>query len=208
MAEECDMNEVLQNEEGDDPYKGDQNGQPFILLLRVVLANGKPLPIGGFTARAMSQMSHEIAGVVPKEVIMMNDQEVVMELDEEMSLMDVSRAVHGLFHWGWQSVSVDSLVAKRDLVTEIVKEQEIGREKQKELEQEHHRMREDKQDHQQQMIEILEKVSDQIKKVENMHSRSVPALEGEYYTPPASEIRVNTSSKLSGPPNLPIFLGQ
>ena len=82
----------------------------------------------------MSQMLHEIVGVVPKEVAIMNDQEVVMELDEETSLMDVSRAIHGLFHWGGQSVSVDSLVAKRDLITELVKEREIGREKQRELE--------------------------------------------------------------------------
>ena len=43
-----------------------------------------------------------------------------MELNEEMSLLDVSRAIHGLFHWERQSVRVDSLVAKRHLVTEIV----------------------------------------------------------------------------------------
>ena len=134
MAEESDMNEMLQTEEGDDPYKGDQNGQPFVLLLRVMQANGKPLPIGVFTGRAVSQMLHEIAGVVPKEVVIMNDQEVVMELDEETSLMDVSRVIHGLFHWGGQSVSVDSLVTKKDLLTEIVKEGEVSREKQKELE--------------------------------------------------------------------------
>ena len=96
--------------------------QPFVLLLRVMQANGKPLPIGGFTTRAMSQMLHEVAGAIPKEVIIMNDQEVVMELDEEMFLMDVSRAIHGLFHGGGQTVSMDSLVAKRDLVTEIVRE--------------------------------------------------------------------------------------
>ena len=36
-------------------------------------ANDKPLPIGGFTGRAMSQMLHEIAGVVPKEVVIVND---------------------------------------------------------------------------------------------------------------------------------------
>ena len=63
-------------------------------------ANGKPMPIGRFTGRAMSQMLPEIAGMVPKEVVIMNDQEVVMELDEETSLMDVSRVIHGLFHWG------------------------------------------------------------------------------------------------------------
>ena len=69
-------------------------------------------------------------------------------------------------------------------------------------------MGEGQQEHQQQMIGILEKVSDQVKRVENMHSGSVPVLEGEYYTLPASQMRVNTSSKLSAPLNLPIFLGQ
>ena len=69
-------------------------------------------------------------------------------------------------------------------------------------------MREDQQDCQQQMIEILKNVSDQIKKIENIHSGSMPALEGEYYTPPVSQMRVNRPSKLSAAPNLPIFLGQ
>ena len=36
----------------------------------------------------------------------------------------------------------------------------------------------------------------------------MPALEGEYYTPPASQIRVNRPGKLSAPLNLPIFSGQ
>ena len=58
------------------------------------------------------------------------------------------------------------------------------------------------------MIEILEKVSDQIKKVENICSGSILVLEGEYYTPPVSQIKVNEPGKLSAPPNLPIFSGQ
>ena len=58
------------------------------------------------------------------------------------------------------------------------------------------------------MIEILEKVSDQIKKVENICSGSILALEGEYYTPPVSQIKVNKPGKLSAPPTLPIFSGQ
>ena len=58
------------------------------------------------------------------------------------------------------------------------------------------------------MIELLEKVSDQVNEVENIHSGSMPALEGEYYTPPVSQIKVNRAGKLSAPLNLPIFLGQ
>ena len=54
----------------------------------------------------------------------------------------------------------------------------------------------------------MEKVSEQVKKVENIHSGSMPALDGEYYTPPVSQVKINQVSKLSAPPNLPIFSGQ
>ena len=58
------------------------------------------------------------------------------------------------------------------------------------------------------MMEILEKVSDQVKKVEDIHIGSVPVLEVEYYTPLVSQTRKNTPSKVSTPPNLPTFWGR
>ena len=58
------------------------------------------------------------------------------------------------------------------------------------------------------MIEILDKVSDQVQKVENMHSESIPVLEREYPTPPISQTRIATPGKLSAPQNLPTFSGQ
>ena len=61
---------------------------------------------------------------------------------------------------------------------------------------------------QQQMIKILEKVSKQVKWVENICTESMPTLDGEYYTPPISQTKVNRVSKLGAPPSLPIFLGQ
>ena len=69
-----------------------------------------------------------------RDVVILTDQEVVIELEMEAPIMEVSRTVDGLYQWAGQSISVDSLVARRDLIKEIVKEQEITREKQKELE--------------------------------------------------------------------------
>ena len=122
----------LKREEG---YLGeDKREQSFVLLLRVTQANGKPLPIGGFTGRAMAQMLCEMARVTLRDVVVLTDQEVVIESEMETPIMEVSRAVHGLHQWAGQSLSVDSLGARRDLIKEIVKEQEITRGKQKELE--------------------------------------------------------------------------
>ena len=116
MSEEVKVEEV----EG---YLGeDKREQAFVLLLRVTQANGKPLPICGFTSRAMAQMLYEIAGVTPRDVIVLTDQDMVIELEIETPIMEVSRAVHGLYQWAAQSIYVDSLVARRDSIEEIVKE--------------------------------------------------------------------------------------
>ena len=108
--------------------------QQFVLLLRVTQANGRPLPTGGFMSRAMTQMIHNIMGVVPRQVDILTDQEVVLEIEDQSSIKEVSRVIQGLFHWGGQAITVDSVVATQDSITEIIKGQEIQREKQKELE--------------------------------------------------------------------------
>ena len=84
MAENGNMDEVVKTKVGEDTFVGKQDEQSFALLLMVTQSNGKPLPIGGFTGRARSQMLHEVAGVIPQEVVFMNDQNVVMELEEKL----------------------------------------------------------------------------------------------------------------------------
>ena len=126
------IEEIMQVDEGDECP--DLRDQPFMLLLRVTQANGRPLPIGGFMHREMTQMIHDIVGVIPKETDILTDQEVVLEMEDQSSIIEVSRTIQGLFPWGGQSITVDSVVATQDLVTEIIKEREIQREKQKKLE--------------------------------------------------------------------------
>ena len=48
-----------------------------------------------------------------------------MEFEEETPIIEVSKVIHGLFHgldkhWGGQSICVDSLVAKKDLIVDII----------------------------------------------------------------------------------------
>ena len=123
MAEEEEViEEIVKVEEGDEHHHTDPKDRLFVLLLRVTQANGRPLPIGEFTSRAMTQMIHYIMGVIPREVVNLTDQEVVFEIEDQSSIIEVSRAIQGLFHWGGQSITVDSVVATRDSITEIIKE--------------------------------------------------------------------------------------
>ena len=52
----------------------------------------------------------------------LTDEDVVIELEEETSVMEVLIAVHGMYHWAGQAITVDSLVARKDSITEIVRE--------------------------------------------------------------------------------------
>ena len=134
MAEGNSMNEEVKVEDEEGNLGEDEREQAFVLLLMVTQANGKPLPIGGFTNRAMAKMLYEIAGVTLRDVVILTDQEVIIELEVEAPIMEVLRMLHGLYQWTGQSITVDSIVARRDSIKEIVKEWEIAREKQKELE--------------------------------------------------------------------------
>ena len=135
MIEEKEViKKIAQVEEGDEYHHTDPKDRPFVFLLSVTQANGRPLPIGGFTSRAMAQMIHDIMGVIPKEVDILTDQEVVFEIEDQYSIIEVSRMIQGLFHWGGQSIMVDSVVATQDLITEIMKEWEVQREKPKKME--------------------------------------------------------------------------
>ena len=143
MAKEKEvMEKITQVEEGDECHHPDPRDQQFVLLLKVTQASGRLLSIEGFMSRAMVQMICDVMGVIPKEVEILMDQEVIVEVENQSSTVEVSRVIQGLFHWGGQTVTVDSVVATQDSVTEIVKEWEVHREKQKELEQEQWRLRE------------------------------------------------------------------
>ena len=130
------MEKIMQVEEGDECHHPDPRDWQFVLLLRVTEANGRPLPVEGFISRAMVQMICDVTEVIPKEVEILTHQEVVVEVEDQSSIVEVSRAIQGLFHWGGQAVTVDSIVAIQDLITEIVKNERFRGKKQKELEQE------------------------------------------------------------------------
>ena len=137
MVEEKEvMEKITQVEETHECPHPDPRDQQFVLLVRVTQANGRPLPVEGFMSRTMVQMICDVMGVIPKEVEILTDQEVVVEVEDQSSVVEVSRAIQGLFHWGGQAVTVDSIVAVQDSISGIVKERETQREKQRELEQE------------------------------------------------------------------------
>ena len=79
MVEEKEvMEKITQVEDNDEYPHPNPRDQQFVLLLRVTQDNGRPLPMEEFTTRAMVQMICDVTQVVPKEVEILTDQEVVV----------------------------------------------------------------------------------------------------------------------------------
>ena len=76
------MKKITQVEENDEYPHSDPRDQQFVLLLRVTQADGRPLPVEEFMSRAMVQMISDVMGVIPKEVEILMDQEVVVEVED------------------------------------------------------------------------------------------------------------------------------
>ena len=116
------MEKITQVEDKDEYPHPNPRDRQFVLLLRVTQDNGQPLPMEEVTSMAMVQMICDVTGVIPKEVEILTDQEVVVEVEDQSSIVEVSRGIQGLFHWGGQAVTVDSIVAVQDSISGIVKE--------------------------------------------------------------------------------------
>ena len=137
MIEEKEVMEKI-TQVGDDEECSHPNpkGQQFVLLLRVIQADCQPLPVEEFTGRAVVQMICEATGVMPKEVEILSDQEVMVEVEEPPSIIEVSQGIQGLCQWGGQAIKIDGIIAVSECIPRIVREQDIQREQQKQLEQE------------------------------------------------------------------------
>ena len=116
------MEKITQVEDSEEyPHLNPREHQ-FVLLLRVTQDDCWPLPVEEFTSRAMVLMICDVTGVISKEVEILMDQEVVVEVEDQSSIVEVSRGIQGLFHWRGQAVTVDCIVAVQDSISGIVKE--------------------------------------------------------------------------------------
>ena len=72
--------------------------------------NGRPLPIGSFTAWAVVAMVQRHTGHHPVDVDVMSDQDAVIELEPDVRVGEVAQLLHGTHKWDGQQLPVVHLV--------------------------------------------------------------------------------------------------
>ena len=85
----------------------------------------KPLAVGSYTERLVSQMVNRIVGAQPLGVTVMNEREAIVVLKEGNPVIKVSQLIPGLASWGGQSVNVSCLMSSKRSLLSII---EVGEE--------------------------------------------------------------------------------
>ena len=142
--------------------------EPLLLLIQATQVNGRPLPIGSFTALAIVSMILNQTGYHPVDVDVMSDRDVMIELEPEIRVGAEAQFLHGTHEWDGQLAEISCLLFTQRSVINIVQERENGHARLQQLEDEQRKVREEQQQHQEQLARFLTQFQEEVRKVERL----------------------------------------
>ena len=94
----------------------------LLLLLEVTQTDGRPLPVGMFTARTVAQHVIDLTGQIPVEVDVMNDHDTIVQMEPESTVVHAAQALHNARLWDGQAAEITCLLSSRQSVVNVVHE--------------------------------------------------------------------------------------
>ena len=94
------------------------------ILLKITKTNGKSLPFGTVNEKLVEELFQNALGIVPLEIIIGNDQDVLVDFIAEIAIFDVAHAIHGEGRWRDQDIRIGCLMFTREHLVVIERERE------------------------------------------------------------------------------------
>ena len=124
------------------------------MLLQVNQTDGRVLPAGSFTERAVAQ-----TGVHPTSPTLLGPKEVLLDFEKSVSVVDVALVLHNMSNCDRFKVKASCLMAKHENLIGMYQEREMA-------EHEKFQLKEEKQHYQQQLRQMVEKIGSQIEQLD------------------------------------------
>ena len=116
---------------GTDPLKA-----PLSILIKITKTDGESLPYGEVSTELVEEIFQNSVGVLPSDVLILNDQDALVDLVDGTAVTEIAMAVHGEGRWRNQDIRVGYVIAGRESLISIEKEREEHRMQKEELERE------------------------------------------------------------------------
>ena len=157
---------------------GGETVEPLLLLIQATQVNGRPLPIGSFTARTVATIIQHQTGYLLINVDVMTDRDAVIEMEPDVRVGEVTQHLHDIREWDGQQADISCLLSTRRSVINVVHEQENGWARLQHLEEEQKRVRDEQQHHHEQPEKFLMQFKEEVKKVEKLQQPPKEEAEG------------------------------
>ena len=138
------------------------------ILLRILQEDGRPVPIGSFTERSVARKVHHLMGITLDRVTMVTPSDAILELPAGCSVIRVAQELHAMKKWEDIPIYVSCLMGNRHYIMEVCHNRPNCESKKRELEMEAERLCEDQQEQQEALTELVDKVNDQARIVEEL----------------------------------------
>ena len=111
---------------------------PLSILIKVTKASGESLPYGEVSVALVEEIFQNSVGVVPLEVLVLNNQDVLVDLADGMAITEIAMAIHREHQYRNQNIRVGCMMsgrenlisAERERIETRMQREELAREKQ------------------------------------------------------------------------------
>ena len=180
------------------------------MMVTITDLEGEVLPPGCITITNVARLLQERTGVLPFEISVLNERNVLLEFERAAPVIEISRGLHGRGSWGEIEVDIGCVLSgKVSLMNMFQEKRERAREKEEFCTQVHD-IKKDQEGYQTQLTEVVQALQDRIKLVEQQSRETVtnrinPSL-GSRGVPQVNALG-QLEYKVGKPPELPYFSG-
>ena len=150
---------------------------PLSLLLKIrqpatAQSQPCPLPVGVMTDRSLIELIVKATGMTPMGVTIMNDVDAVVEFEKGAKVVKIAQTLHSIDTWMGYKVIVGCIVSTKSLLVETTREIEAYRRAEHDFHKEKREMKEEEQRSKLQIQDLLDKLEEQVKRVELLQSQT------------------------------------
>ena len=144
--------------------------EPLVLLIEATQVDGSSLPLGTFTVRSVVHQILGLTGRNPVDIEVINDHNAIVQMEPEAGVVPVAQALHTINKWEGFVAEITCLMTSHKNMVGIIKERDDSHHRLQQCEQDVMKLQQEQKESQEQMVGILQKFGEEVKKVEEMRT--------------------------------------
>ena len=104
--------------------ESDPTKSPLSIFIKITKDNNESLPFGEVNVELVEEIFQNSIGITPIDVLILNDQDVLVDLADGISIVEIAIGIHGKGKWRDQDIRIGCMIVGRESLLTMEKERE------------------------------------------------------------------------------------